>query len=306
MRAIEQTGSILLLAAFFGVAAIPSPGNGSLFRPVLAHPEANLVRDRLLFETLKKGIDFRHARVEGLPVGGYRVLTLERSLRRMAVDGSAAESTPSSDPPVPTPSQEGPLPFRKGEDPKATSAAKPTPAAVSIPTTVSAPAALSSGPAAATTEPASAEERDTVFAIIDQAIVANPGEAKNFLARARWYESRKRYWLAIKDYDAAIKLDPKQADAFHRRGLVLIAVEDLGSAVTDFERAVALNPEDAAYYYSLSGAYYRIGLSYYAAWGFLNGLVRDSQGFAPLAGRWQRSEGEEPWWQKIWPLPKVG
>ena len=50
---------------------------------------------------------------------------------------------------------------------------------------------------------------------------------------------------AIADYDRAIQVDPKDAAIYNNRGLAKQAKGDLDAAIVDFNRAMQLNPKDA-------------------------------------------------------------
>jgi lipoprotein NlpI len=60
---------------------------------------------------------------------------------------------------------------------------------------------------------------------------------------------------AIADYDAAIKLAPKNARAYNNRGTVYRDKGDAAHALADFAQAAQLNPRDADAHYNLGNAY---------------------------------------------------
>jgi tetratricopeptide (TPR) repeat protein len=77
------------------------------------------------------------------------------------------------------------------------------------------------------------------------AIALDPRFAPAYAQRAELRFNQKQYALAIKDYDALIKLDPENAGALHDRGL---AKKDLGNfwgAADDFSQAAKLKTEGA-------------------------------------------------------------
>jgi tetratricopeptide (TPR) repeat protein len=53
---------------------------------------------------------------------------------------------------------------------------------------------------------------------------------------------------AIKDYDEAIRLDPKDVIAYHNRGLDKMDLKDNIGAIKDFEEAIRLDPKSAFSY----------------------------------------------------------
>src|SRR5215212_9972300 len=59
-----------------------------------------------------------------------------------------------------------------------------------------------------------------------------------------WFD--KGDWAnAIKEYDEAIRLDPKFAWAFSRRGYSRHKAGHVDEAIADFDEAIRLNPKDA-------------------------------------------------------------
>jgi len=65
----------------------------------------------------------------------------------------------------------------------------------------------------------------------------------------------KEYQKALTDYDRAIQLDPQDADAYYNRGLVYYNLKEYQKAIADYDRALQLNPQHV-------GAYYNRGLVY--------------------------------------------
>src|SRR5207248_2308850 len=55
---------------------------------------------------------------------------------------------------------------------------------------------------------------------------------------------KKDFARAIKDYDEAIRLDPKFADAYHNRGSAWSDRKDFDRAIRDFDEAIRLDPKD--------------------------------------------------------------
>jgi tetratricopeptide (TPR) repeat protein len=71
----------------------------------------------------------------------------------------------------------------------------------------------------------------------------------------------------IADYDEAIRLDPKFADAFNGRGLIRASQGDLDGAMADYNRAIRLNPQFAGFNYNRG--------NFLAAKGDLDGAIAD-------------------------------
>jgi tetratricopeptide (TPR) repeat protein len=60
--------------------------------------------------------------------------------------------------------------------------------------------------------------------------------------RGNAYRDKGQYDRAIQDYDEAIRLDPKYADAFNNRGYTYNAKGQYDRAIKDFDEAIRLNP----------------------------------------------------------------
>ena len=53
----------------------------------------------------------------------------------------------------------------------------------------------------------------------------------------------KDYAGSIKDFDKAVKLDPKYTDAYYNRGTSKMYMKDYKGAITDFDKAIELKPD---------------------------------------------------------------
>ncbi len=71
--------------------------------------------------------------------------------------------------------------------------------------------------------------------------------AIHFILRANLEMQIKQFEAAIKDYTKTIELDAQNADAYNRRGKARACVKDYADAKVDFEKAVALNPNEQSY-----------------------------------------------------------
>jgi len=56
------------------------------------------------------------------------------------------------------------------------------------------------------------------------------------------------YQEAIKDYNKAIELNPKDAEAYYNRGLAKVKLGDYRGAIEDFNKAIEINPKIAEAY----------------------------------------------------------
>ena len=64
---------------------------------------------------------------------------------------------------------------------------------------------------------------------------------------------------AISDFDRAIQINPDYANAYHDRGVVYGKLGDRGQAISDFDRAVEINPKYAAAYNNRGAVYDILG-----------------------------------------------
>jgi tetratricopeptide (TPR) repeat protein len=72
------------------------------------------------------------------------------------------------------------------------------------------------------------------------------------------------YDKAIREFDEAIRLKPKYAEAFSQRGNAWSRKNDYDKAIIDFNEAIRLDPNDASYYFS-RGVAWRNKKDYYKA-----------------------------------------
>jgi tetratricopeptide (TPR) repeat protein len=95
-----------------------------------------------------------------------------------------------------------------------------------------------------------ANDDDAIISRCDSLITneknTQPDRIKALLARAAAYDRKQQYDRAIADYDAALKLDPAQADAFNNRGEVWRKKGDRPHALADFGAAIRLDPQHSS------------------------------------------------------------
>lgn len=75
-----------------------------------------------------------------------------------------------------------------------------------------------------------------------------------FFWRGRAYVELKDYEKAIDDFDHAINIDPKNADAYLHRGHAYLQSLEFKLAVEDYAKAVELNPRDDSFHHQLGYA----------------------------------------------------
>ena len=99
------------------------------------------------------------------------------------------------------------------------------------------------GPVFQRVEPAKGKsDPDRTIADYDAAIRTNPQNAEAFLARGKAWSEKKDYDRAIADYDAAIRINPQFASALGSRGVARMAKGDFEQGIADLTRAIEINP----------------------------------------------------------------
>ena len=73
----------------------------------------------------------------------------------------------------------------------------------------------------------------------------------------------KRFLAAIKDYDKAIELDPKNVNAYLDRAEAKVALDQYSAAIKDFDKAIELEPKNVSAYYRRGDA--KVELHQYSA-----------------------------------------
>lgn len=83
-----------------------------------------------------------------------------------------------------------------------------------------------------------------------KAMELNGKDPKPPLNLGNVYRQQKKFDLALKQYDASIKVDPGYAPAYLARGFVFSVTGNNEKALADFESAVRLDPAEPEGYYS--------------------------------------------------------
>lgn len=79
--------------------------------------------------------------------------------------------------------------------------------------------------------------------------------AKSLSSRGAAYAMKGQIDRAIVDFDEAIRLDPKYADAFYNRGIAYAETGQYNRALADFDEAIRLNPKNADFFANRGSAY---------------------------------------------------
>ena len=83
---------------------------------------------------------------------------------------------------------------------------------------------------------------DRAIANYDKAIKLNPKHANAYNNRGRAYGEKGLHDRAIADYDKAIKLNPKHAKAYNNRGITYEVKGDKERAIADYRKALQIQP----------------------------------------------------------------
>jgi tetratricopeptide (TPR) repeat protein len=88
-------------------------------------------------------------------------------------------------------------------------------------------------------------DSDRAFADISEALWIDPTSVRGLAARGDYWLEKNRFDLAMADFDAALKLDPKFALSHHlMRGSCLAQQGRFEKARADFDEALRLGPDD--------------------------------------------------------------
>ena len=86
----------------------------------------------------------------------------------------------------------------------------------------------------------------TCLALIQSRDETRESRARTFFnTRGKRYLEIEQYRRAIQDFDRAIELDPKDAEAFDGRGRAHVAQGENEAAIADYDKAIALKPDPA-------------------------------------------------------------
>jgi len=116
--------------------------------------------------------------------------------------------------------------------------------------------------------------------ILNQLINQNKNFTMAYAQRAYQYYLTGNYANAISDYDTAIMLDPENQQYYLERGILYIKINEPDLAISDFNSALDLDNRDFQVWYNLANAYflkneYQISIDYYSQAIYLNPDMAD-------------------------------
>jgi tetratricopeptide (TPR) repeat protein len=85
---------------------------------------------------------------------------------------------------------------------------------------------------------------DGAISAYSEAIRVNPKNAQAWTNRGARFRSKKEYKRAIDDHTRAIELDRNHKDAWFNRGYVYQEIGDRDKAIADYRQALRVNPND--------------------------------------------------------------
>lgn len=82
---------------------------------------------------------------------------------------------------------------------------------------------------------------------------------RGYYNRGVTYHYKDNYQLALMDYNKAIEINHKYADAYNNRGDIYYILGNYQMAIKDFSKVIEIDPDNADAYFNLGNAYNRIG-----------------------------------------------
>ena len=102
-------------------------------------------------------------------------------------------------------------------------------------------------------------DNDRAIANFNAAIRIDPRNADAFYGRGNAWSEKLDNVRAFADYNHAIRLDPNHAAALNNRGVAWLTVGQNDRAVADFSAAIRIDPRDADYYNNRGNAWHLNG-----------------------------------------------
>ena len=102
------------------------------------------------------------------------------------------------------------------------------------------------------------KDEDVKYNILEEIIKEYSGQSYVDIAyncRGNVLFDKKKYDVAISDYTKAIELNPMFADAYYNRGNAYVNIKKYTKAIKDYTKAIALNPKGADFYLERGNVY---------------------------------------------------
>ena len=103
-------------------------------------------------------------------------------------------------------------------------------------------------------------KRPEAVMLADQAIAANPKDAKGYAMRGQFFETMRDHARAIADFDQVIKLDAKAALIYQHRGTEHFKAGHFKQSVADFDKFLELAPSQAPQHWQRGISCYYAGM----------------------------------------------
>ena len=94
------------------------------------------------------------------------------------------------------------------------------------------------------------------LSLASKAIEKAPTNAAGYFVRGSIFAETHESEKALIDFDYAVKLDPRMADAWQHRGVEHFKLGHIKESIADFDRFIALRPESAPYHWQRGIACY--------------------------------------------------
>lgn len=101
-----------------------------------------------------------------------------------------------------------------------------------------------------------------------------------YIAKGMNYFLRNTYDSAIENFNRAIRLEPRSADAYNNRGITYYCLEDFNAALRDFNQAIEIKPDFSLAYLGRAAVYHYLGKDDLALNDFNKADELQRQGFA--------------------------
>jgi len=102
----------------------------------------------------------------------------------------------------------------------------------------------------------SAGRQDAAIALATKAIETDSKDPRAHFLRARIRQERGDTDKALLDYNQALKLNPRMADAWQNRGIIHFKLAQIDESISDFDEVIKLIPAQAPYHWQRGICYY--------------------------------------------------